>query len=164
MSFADELRKSPAAPAYRLDVQLLNDCVEGIKDACRKNRTTGHLSGYLQTYNDDGYFMGWRVVPDIGHRLDDQEVNRVGYKQQKIYRPSSGTLYHSFDMGVGNDPIFKAELQKRIQELGFKSFVLKTVSLEQEKQTIWAGAFGRYHEKYEKTGKMIHALYVDIRW
>ena len=167
MSFADELRKEPAAPAYRLDKQRLDACVRGIKDACMKNRTTGSLKGYLCVYNDDGYGLECSVAPDLGKRLTEKDVNEH-YKSKFVYTPTTGssTGIYGIHSGLifGNDPVFEGALRQEIGKLGFSSFTVKTVPVEEERRTIWAGMLGRYHVKYEKTGRTLYALYVDIRW
>jgi hypothetical protein len=156
MSFADELRTSPAAPAYRLDEKRLDACVEGIKEACMKNRTAGRVAGYLDEHNYDGS-MVWRIVPEPKMR-SKKEVTHWNVGSRELY-----TIGKNYGMNQAGNPVFKAALQQKLEALGFSALTLKLVKLEQIKETISNGFFG-YDVKYEKTGEVFYALHVDIRW
>ena len=154
MNFADELRRDPAA--LQLDERRVEACVEGIKDACRKNRTVGCVAGYLDEHNDDGY-MTWRIVPEPKMR-GKKEVTHWDEGSRNLY-----TIGKGYGMNQAGNLAFKAALQKKLDALGFSSVTLKLVQLEQMKETVKYGFFG-YDVKYEKTGEIFSALYVDIRW
>ena len=162
MSFADELRRATAAPVCRLDEKRVEACVQAIKDACMQERLVGHLEGYLDEYNDDG-IMRWRIIPEP-KMLSKEDVNR--WESGRSIYPGERNLYivgKGYGMNQASDPAFKVALQRKLDELGFRSAILKTVQLEQRKETIWQ-AWGGYRVKYEKTGESFNALYVEICW
>lgn len=96
--------------------------------------------------------------------LTKEDVNRwepgrsISSGERNLYPAGRG-----YGMNQASEPAFCAALQQRLDELGFRSLLLKTVQLEQLKETIWQ-AWGGYRVKYEKTGESFCALWVDIRW
>ena len=134
MSFVDDLRRGPQARVVGLTPQQINGYMCALQAACTRNRTKGHISGYVKTENSDGY-AEWILVenlPETNPAVVERQLNENLKKKydkwnvtpSKPYSPYTIRPYIAFGLSVSDEEIqlYCRQLREEIRKLGFTTF------------------------------------------
>lgn len=171
MSFVDDLRRGPQARVVGLTPWQMNLYMCALQAACKKNRTKGHIFGYVKFEASDGY-ADWILVenlPETNPAVVERQLNENLKKNWQSFKPGSPYTirpYQEFGLTVSDAEIqlYCRQLREEIRKLGFTTFSVTPQRVPNVVLVVSpVPVFKRVSVK-SKTEGYTYLIKFDLRW
>ena len=149
-------------------------CASAIKHKCLDNRSTGYISGFISSYNNE---PAVNIIDKLSYEPTAAEMEKK-LRKSTLCKPSMESRTHLYQDSTGkcfrqpmltcspDDAIFFSDaLKKAIKDLGFMNYAVTPIVLKHIERTITPASIFSPIKVIDKTvGSPCYMFHIELRW